>query len=445
MKYTPVVGLEVHVELSTNSKLFCGCSADHFAKEPNTNVCPVCMGLPGALPYTNIEAVRDTIMFGLALNCKINNFSKFDRKHYFYPDLPKAYQISQYDLPFCESGKWTVESGKTIGITRVHLEEDTGKLVHKNINEQKVSLIDFNRSSVPLMELVTEPDFDNVEDVLEFLKELRLIVRYLGISTADMEKGSMRLEANISLRKSDEKTLPNYKIELKNINSFKFLEKALKCEIERQSELLSDGNTILQETRGYDEAKGMTFSQRSKEDAHDYRYFPEPDIPPLKFTDQEIIEIKSHIPELPNQKRDRFKSEFKFPDEFLNYLVSSRETAEYFEKAVQLDVNNDIGPKTIASSMVNLKLHEEYPEASGLIRHLKEITKTKFSNSDETNKAIDEVISKNPKQVQDYQNGKEQLIGFFIGQVQKILQGGGDSVLIRNTLISKLGSENNVS
>lgn len=431
-KLTPIIGLEVHIELSTESKLFCGCSADHFGKKPNTQVCPVCMGLPGALPFTNYEAVISTLKFGLAMGSKINLFSKFDRKHYFYPDLPKSYQISQYDLPFCVGGTFTLKNGVIINVRRVHLEEDTGKLVHETIDGVKSSLIDFNRSSVPLMEMVTEPDFHDTESVIEFLKEVQLIARYLGISNADMEKGSMRLEANISL--SPDESLPNYKVELKNINSFRFLEKAIKAEIIRQEKLLSAGETIPQETRGYDEIKQTTYLQRVKEEANDYRYFPEPDLPPISFTEDQVSNIKDQTPELPKEKRVRFEREFGLSKDFADILVSDRSRAEYFEKAAKLNNNY----KVIADLMINKKQDVEYPEPAGLIKHVLEISNVEYSSNDDVENAVKSAIMANEKAVSDYKAGNGNVVGFLIGMVQKQLHGKGNPQIVREKLLEIL-------
>jgi aspartyl-tRNA(Asn)/glutamyl-tRNA(Gln) amidotransferase subunit B len=432
-KYITIIGLEVHIELSTKSKIFCGCLADHFGKVPNTQVCPVCLGLPGALPFANKEAITDTIKFGLAFGSKINKFSKFDRKHYFYPDLPKSYQISQYDLPFCSGGMF-----ENIRLRRVHLEEDTGKLVHETINGEKSSLIDFNRSSVPLMEMVTEPDFHDTPSVVRFLKEVQMVARYLEISNADMEKGSMRLEANISL--SPDGKLPNYKVELKNINSFKFLEKAVNAEIERQKEILDKGGTIDPETRGYDEMKQTTYLQRSKEDAKDYRYFPEPDLPPLRFSNEEIEEIRKQLPELPKEKRERFAKVYSLPENFVEILVLSKERANYFEEAVKLGQGPSLSlsARMIADLMINKKMDDQYPEPGGLVKKIAELSKVEYATDKEVEDAIVEVVGEQAKAVTDYKNGKGEVVGFLIGMVQKKLKGKGDINKVKNMLLQSL-------
>lgn len=433
----PIIGLEVHIELNTKSKMFCSCSSVHFAKEPNTNTCPVCLGLPGALPFPNKKAILFTRMLGLALNCKLSSKSKFDRKHYFYPDLPKAYQISQYDLPFCKKGEFVIPSlNKKIGITRVHLEEDTGKLIHKKVNSQNVTLVDFNRSGVPLLELVTEPDFKNIEEVLLFLKELQLVVRYLNISQASMEKGQMRLEANISV--SSNEKLPSYKVELKNINSFKFLKKALSYEIQRQKSEIKKGNKLTQETRGYDEKKEITKLQRSKEEAKDYRYFPEPDIPPFLFSSKDNEKVKNKLIELPEHKREKLKN-MNLPDNYIQVLVSSRQKIELFEKAVVLGKKHDVNEKTIASGIVNAKLDEKYSEPTALIKKIFELTKKDYASQEEVKNAVVTTIKNEEEAVKAYNSGSTQVMGYIIGQVQKTLKGKGDPKIIIKIAKEELG------
>ncbi len=432
--YTPIIGLEVHIEQNTKTKMFCGCSAEHFLVTPNTNTCPVCLGLPGALPYANENAIENTIKLGLAFGCEISKFSKFDRKHYFYPDLPKAFQTSQYDLPFCTTGAFG-----DIRITRIHLEEDTAKLQHTTLNGEKVSLVDFNRSGVPLIEMVTEPDFHDAQSVDEFLKQVQLIVRYLGISTADMEKGSMRLEANISVtdKQAPFTELPNYKVELKNINSFRFLKKALEAEIARQTEALENGEKLIQETRGFDEKTGITRSQRIKETSSDYRYFPEPDLPPIIITENDISSLRMQIPELPEAKRKRFASEYDLSREFVEVLVNDLDRAKYFETAVEEAKKVQLTPKFIANAMVNLKFDENRLPAE-LIVKLYEETKVEYASHEEAEAAIHKVFMGNIDAVEKYKNGKVEIIGFLIGQTQRELKGKGDPKVLPGLITSLL-------
>lgn len=454
-KYIPVIGLEVHIELGTISKMFCRCRSDHFGKSPNTNTCPICMGLPGAMPYPNEDAIKNTILFGLSLGCLVNKHSRFDRKHYFYPDLPKGYQISQYDLPFCINGIWKSKKDevyrKVYRIRRIHLEEDTGKLQHQEIDGKKSTLIDFNRSGVPLMELVTEPDFSDPDTVIDFLKEVQILAKYLNISNADMEKGSMRLEANISLKaqslklkakndKTEEEKLPDYKVELKNINSFRFLRKAIEAEIKRQKELLLSGKKVYQETRGYDEKSNSTYLQRSKEEAKDYRYFPEPDIPVFFLSKKYIDDIRNRMTETPWDKRNRFKNTYGLNDIYIDILLQDPQRCEYFEKLYLLSKEYNIGIKTISDFMINKNFDKKYSEPQLFIKEVLKIIKKDISSDDDTNAAVFEVIKENEKAVTDYRQGKGTVIGYLIGMVQKKLKGKGDVKLVKDKILKIIKS-----
>lgn len=434
MKYKSVIGLEVHVELKTKSKMFCSCSADYFGKKPNTLTCPVCLGLPGALPVPNKLAVEMCIKIGLALNCKVNLFSKFDRKNYFYPDLAKGYQISQYDLPFSQNGEIEIDS-KKIRIRRVHMEEDTAKLTHAEVNNEKVSLIDFNRSGVPLVEIVTEPDFDNATDVKKYLQKLQQIVRYLDASNADMEKGDMRLEPNISLT-INPKTLPNYKVEVKNINSFTFVEKAINFEVKRQEEILERGETPVQETRGWDSVKSKTFSQRVKEDAEDYRYFPDPDIPPIRFTSDEISKLKKELPELPDQKRERFIKDYTLSEYDSEILTRDRTISDKFENLVAKS-EKKVSPKELANVIINKKvsINDSPQKILDFVVSSKTVTSLDESKLEET---IDKVLNENQKAIADYKKGNINAVMFLIGQVKKIVKENIDTGLIKEKLEKKL-------
>lgn len=442
-KYKPVIGLEIHAELRTASKMFCSCPADHFGKRPNTQVCPVCLGLPGALPVPNKKAIEWTQLLGVALGCSLSETSHFDRKHYFYLDLPKGYQISQYDRPLAENGKWQMTNNKWIGIRRVHLEEDTGKLFHTIVGGNRVSLVDFNRSGVPLVEIVTEPDFSSAEEAKEFAQELQRIVRYLGVSDADMEKGSMRLEANISLlesakRKAQSAELPDYRVEVKNINSFKFLEQAINYEIKRQEEILEADGTLTQETRGFDEKSGTTKPQRGKEEAHDYRYFPEPDIPAFSFSEKELAEIKKQLPELPINKRKRFEEEHGITAQYITLLTQTQAMADYFEEAVKVGREYGIEAKKVADVLVNKKPNIEKILPAELIKILRETKQRPVLSNEEIEEAVTAILRENPQAVADYKKGKEVSLQFLLGQVMKETKGKADPGRIRELLLTRL-------
>lgn len=450
MKYQPIMGLEVHVELKTKSKMFCGCTAFYFGEKPNTHVCPVCLGLPGALPYPNQQAIDWCIKIALSLNCLINQFSKFDRKNYFYPDLPKGYQISQYDLPFGHEGFIEVEtekgSGKTkkIRIRRVHMEEDTGKLTHATVDGESVSLVDFNRSSVPLVEIVTEADFENEHQVVQYLQKLQKIVRYLDVSNADMEKGEMRLEPNISLTKAGttfpipEKDLPKYKVEVKNINSFRFVDRAIKFEIDRQAKILDEGKLPTQETRGWNEAKNTTVSQRSKEDAMDYRYFPEPDIPPITTTIDRIAELLHSIGELPDEKQARFEKQYSLPRADAEILTREKKSADFFDKAVEDGKKVDVTAREIANLIINKKLDISKFEPAEIVKMVTEGKKKEELSPDVLASLISDVLSENTKAVEEYKAGKENAIMFLLGQVMRKAGKKLDANVVKNGILKAL-------
>lgn len=430
MTYQLICGAEIHVELNTKTKMFCGCVNDPFgADKPNIYTCPVCLGMPGALPVPNKKAIEDCILIGLALGCKIATVSKFDRKHYFYPDLPKGYQISQYDEPLCYDGLVETSHGP-VRITRVHMEEDTAKMHHAVVGGKKVSLIDFNRSSVPLVEIVTEPDIKSPEQAKEFLKKVRDIIRAIGVSSCDMEKGSMRLEANISL--SPNGNLPNYKVEVKNINSFRFFANSLEYEYKRQSEILDKGETPEQETRGYRDGRG-TVSQRKKEGAADYRYFPDPDIPPLVIDEAWLAQIKSRLP--------------KLPDTIASELVATG----VIESAAKIIVNNPdyfsfiTTIQTLEPSMVKIAANDLVNKKIDLSTTPDEYLKTKKAKAGEkiTDEAvlkpiIEKLIADNAALVEQYKSGKTGVLGFFVGGVMKATGGKADAStmikLIKNIL-----------
>jgi len=424
-KLTPIIGMEVHVELKTKSKMFCGCPAKHFQIKPNTHTCPVCLGLPGALPVANKTAVDWAIMIGLALNCQVNHHSKFDRKHYFYPDLPKGYQISQYDQPLSVKGYLTLDSGKKINITRVHLEEDTAKLLHKTIKGKDVSLVDFNRSSVPLVEIVSEPDISSATEAKEYLKKLTAIIKSLKVSDCSMEKGSMRLEANISLSGSEIKP---YKVEVKNLNSFRFVEQAINYELKRQARLLEKGTTPQQETRGYNSKLKKTFSQRSKESAEDYRYFPEPDIPPMEFTDKDIAKLQSQLPQLPEAKVKQLMDKHQLSQNQARLLVSNSKNLKYF-------LTNHSKIKLSSEKFANFIINKKIDISKPALSQIQALTQTQAVDS----KIIKQVITDNPDIVKKYKSGKISVLGFLVGQVMKATQGKADPQLTRKLLENKMG------
>ncbi len=463
MSFTPIIGLEIHVELRTQSKMFCGCPADHFGVTPNTNICPVCFGLPGALPIANGEGIRRTIKIGLAVGSEIAKESKFDRKNYFYPDLPKGYQISQYDQPLCVGGQVETSLG-LVRLERVHLEEDTAKLQHVTLTPEEmesagvehsdVSLVDFNRSGVGLVEIVTKPDIHSGEQAREYAKNLVQILRYLGVSDCDMEKGSLRLEANISVQSEEEKSkneLPPYKVEVKNLNSFRFLERSINYEIARHTELRERGEVPKQETRGWNDAKGQTYSQRSKEDAEDYRYFPDPDIPPLVLTADFIAAIRKELPELPSAKIQRWQTEFGLSEQNARVLSAEPLILAAIEQLLRLAKDSTVGAQKVASAIVNQKVTtwlidpvSEVGDAPSEIRRIIEQAEKIYAvaavDEDELSRIMAEVLSDpaNQSAIENYQSGKIQVIGVFIGQVMRKLGRKMDPEAVKKAIAEKL-------
>jgi len=478
MTYEIVIGLEVHTQLLTESKMFCSCSTDYASALPNTHVCPICLGMPGVLPVINEKAIEYTVMTALALSCTIPEYTKFDRKNYFYPDLMKGYQISQYDAPIGKGGWLTIYgngNGKSINITRVHLEEDTAKLWHRG----DYSLIDVNRSGVPLLEVVSEPEISSPEEARDYLIRLRNILRYLGVSTGNMEEGSFRCDANISIRPLDSKEfLP--KVEVKNMNSFKAVYQAMEYESSRQKKVLEEGGEMVQETRGWIDEASITVLQRTKEYADDYRYFPEPDLPPLVLDRAWIEEIRARLPELPEARRDRFMTQYGLSMYDANILTSSRAMADYFESCVRLmdhgkaktvsnwlsgdfsrllnatntEVENvKISPKhlaemlglvdngTISGPTAKAVFEEMFHSGKGAGEIITERKLSQISDAGEIMEVVKQVMANNTGAVADYTSGKQQALTFIIGQVMKATTGRANPGLVREIIIKELGGK----
>lgn len=478
MNLETVIGLEIHAELKSKTKIFCSCSTK-FGAKPNENTCPICTGVPGTLPVLSEEVVNLAIKAGTALGCKINKFNKMDRKNYFYPDLPKNYQTSQFDKPICGEGLVEYDyEGKhvKVRINRIHIEEDAGKLVH--VEGEPISLIDYNRVGVPLAEIVSEPDMRSVGEAVEFLRRLKSILEYAGVSDCRMEQGSLRCDANISLRPVGSKEYGT-KVELKNINSFRELEKALKKEEKRQRELINfnEGYKIVQETRRWDAAKGKTISMRSKEQAHDYRYVVEPDLPPVILYDEQISGIKNSLPEMPDQKKERFLNEYKLTEKEVEILISDIVLAKFFEGVVKGGVTPKIAANWILGDILRILkekkieseemtldsvnfakllkvvdegkisnnigrevLEEIFDENRDPMKMIEEKGMMQISSADELEKMIDEVIAANPQSIEDYNAGKKQAAGFLMGQVMKKSQGKANPKVCKALIDEKLSS-----
>ncbi|MBM3942511.1 MAG: Asp-tRNA(Asn)/Glu-tRNA(Gln) amidotransferase subunit GatB [SAR202 cluster bacterium] len=489
MEYETVIGLEVHVQLLTQSKMFCSCRADYQTAPVNSRVCPVCLGLPGALPVINRRAVEHTIMTGLALNCRIPERTKFDRKNYPYPDLMKGYQISQYDMPLAVEGSLEIAvqgQAKRIGVTRVHLEEDVAKLQHfPSQYGESYSLVDVNRSGVPLMEVVSEPDMRSPEEARAYLMTLHSVVQYLGVSTANMQDGSFRCDANVSIRPRGSER-HGTRTEVKNMNSFRSVFLALNYEVERQRRILEDGGRVVQETRGWVEERGVTVSQRSKEQAHDYRYFPEPDLPPLVVGRQWVEEIRRRLPELAHQRKARFSAQYGLPEYDAALLTGARPVADYFEQAVRArdlggaaasafakqvsnwmlgdlsrllnlhgqditqtkvtperlrDLIDLIEAGTLSATSAKTVLEEMFQSGQAAGEVVKALGYVQISDSGVVESAVLQAIAANPKAVADYRNGKEAAAKFLVGQVMKITRGQAKPDLVTELVRQKLAQE----
>ncbi len=431
----PIIGLEVHFELKTESKMFCSCSPNHFQKPANIQVCPICLGLPGTLPVPNQKAIQYTLMIALVFKSKIDRQFMFDRKNYFYPDLPKGYQISQHFSTIGRGGEVEIlENGQFIKIPLqdIHLEEDTAKLIHK----KEYSLIDFNRSGVPLVEIVSQPKIHTPSQAKAYLKRIQQTVRWLGISDCDMEKGSMRLEANISLSKDPDK-LPPYKIEIKNLNSFRFVEKALEYEIARQKKIILSGQIPKQETRGFSPEKGITYPQRIKEEAKDYRYFPDPDIPPFSFDYRKLQKIKKFIPHLPWDEEKKLIDKFKINWKDAQIIASKKVLLDFFYKLSNIAEKKKINITKLATMLVNKKIDWKKEDPKRIVEQMIKDEKEKIRGGNLL-KLVEKVIKENSKAIADYKKGKLQVISFLIGQVQKLAQGKADINQTKNLLKKKL-------
>ncbi|MCZ7601843.1 MAG: Asp-tRNA(Asn)/Glu-tRNA(Gln) amidotransferase subunit GatB [Melioribacteraceae bacterium] len=473
-KYEAVIGLEVHAQLLTNTKLFCGCSTK-FGLPPNTNVCPVCLGHPGTLPVTNKQAIEFSVLMGLAVNCRINNSSVFARKNYFYPDLPKGYQISQFEEPICEDGFIEISDGdkkeKIIRIKRIHLEEDAGKSIH---DQGSGTLVDLNRCGTPLIEIVTEPDISSAREAYEYLTSLKQIITYLGICDGNMEEGSLRCDANVSVRMKGEEKLGT-KTEVKNMNSFRNVERAIDFEINRQIEIIEEGGIITQETLLWNADLNEVFPMRSKEESHDYRYFPDPDLLPVIVSEEWKNKIANQMPELPKIRKQRFINDYKIPEYDAEILTSSKELADYYENVLRvtddyksasnwvmgdiLKVINEnkilitefiVSPENIGK-LINLINNKTISTTIGrevfaeMLKDNKEpqiIVKEKnlvqISDSSQIEKVIDEIIASNEKQVEEYRNGKEKVLGFLVGQIMRETKGKANPQVVNEILIQKL-------